>query len=85
MTPRLAFPLLLAAACSATPEPPDETPKVRDPVALVNPFIGTGGYAFGHGEIMPQTSNQRPGIRGQEPGFGPEQRLAFEPSINVDS
>lgn len=51
----LASLVVLCAACGSGEE---TTPPAiqRDPLTHVNPFVGTGGYAFGHGSVFPGAS-----------------------------
>src|SRR5690349_12747292 len=48
---RIPVALVLAlTACGSSDEPP--LPEVTDPVALVDPTIGTGGLGFAHGSCF---------------------------------
>ncbi|HWO21395.1 MAG TPA: GH92 family glycosyl hydrolase [Kofleriaceae bacterium] len=53
LAPALALALVLlgAAACGDEPAAPI-LPEVTDPIALVDPRIGTGGLGFGHGSCF---------------------------------
>jgi len=49
---RLAVALVLVAACGDNLSEPPVLPEVTDPVALVDPTIGTGGLGFAHGSCF---------------------------------
>ncbi|MBA3457105.1 MAG: hypothetical protein H0T42_28740, partial [Deltaproteobacteria bacterium] len=47
-----AVALILVAACGDDATDPPPLPEVTDPVALVDPTIGTGGLGFAHGSCF---------------------------------
>ncbi|HEU0032669.1 MAG TPA: GH92 family glycosyl hydrolase [Kofleriaceae bacterium] len=50
--PASAVVLALACACGGDDAPPPIAPEVTDPVAYVDPRIGTGGLGFAHGSCF---------------------------------